>query len=164
MKGIKKASTTNFGVNHKQGTAGATRVSPNVNLALNHVVNDGDFGRKQPLTTIAAQLAHQTVRLLIQAEPGAVDEYLGRGKHIANADFFERMRLRVGNEVTNCVSVTGQTGLSATWTKPRKDDWQSDTYVPTEMTVIMERFLTRPHIWPSGVSAGHTTPQWVLCN
>lgn len=30
--------------------------------------------------------------------------------------------------------------------------------------VIKERFLTRPHAWPSGVSAGHTMPQCVLCS
>lgn len=35
---------------------------------------------------------------------------------------------------------------------------------PTEMQDISDRFLTRPQACPSGVSAGHTIPQWVLCN
>ena len=36
--------------------------------------------------------------------------------------------------------------------------------VPTETNVIKDKFLTKPHAWPSGVSAGHSIPQWVLCN
>lgn len=35
---------------------------------------------------------------------------------------------------------------------------------PTEMYAISARFFTRPHAWPSGVSAGHTRPQCVLCS
>lgn len=35
---------------------------------------------------------------------------------------------------------------------------------PTDTNVIRERFLTRPHAWPSGVSAGQTIPQCVLCS
>lgn len=33
---------------------------------------------------------------------------------------------------------------------------------PTEMYAIKARFFTRPTAWPSGVSAGHIIPQWVL--
>ena len=36
--------------------------------------------------------------------------------------------------------------------------------LPTDTNVIKDRFLTNPHDWPSGVSAGHSIPQWVLCN
>ncbi len=36
--------------------------------------------------------------------------------------------------------------------------------VPTVMYDMSDRFLTRPHAWPSGVSAGHTMPQCVLCS
>ena len=35
---------------------------------------------------------------------------------------------------------------------------------PTEMYAISARFLTRPTACPSGVSAGHTIPQCVLCS
>mmetsp|Transcript_4817 Transcript_4817/g.13484 ORF Transcript_4817/g.13484 Transcript_4817/m.13484 type:complete len:247 (-) Transcript_4817:1366-2106(-) len=35
---------------------------------------------------------------------------------------------------------------------------------PTEMYAMRARFLMRPHVWPSGVSAGQRYPQWVLCN
>mmetsp|Transcript_15206 Transcript_15206/g.47459 ORF Transcript_15206/g.47459 Transcript_15206/m.47459 type:complete len:227 (-) Transcript_15206:1191-1871(-) len=38
------------------------------------------------------------------------------------------------------------------------DDSATDTYA------ISARFLTRPHACPSGVSAGHTMPQWELCS
>ena len=35
---------------------------------------------------------------------------------------------------------------------------------PTEMYAINAKFFTKPTAWPSGVSAGHIIPQWVLCN
>mmetsp|Transcript_28574 Transcript_28574/g.54589 ORF Transcript_28574/g.54589 Transcript_28574/m.54589 type:complete len:208 (-) Transcript_28574:1371-1994(-) len=35
---------------------------------------------------------------------------------------------------------------------------------PTEMYAISARFFTRPHAWPSGVSAGQIMPQWLLCS
>jgi len=35
---------------------------------------------------------------------------------------------------------------------------------PTETRAMRERFFTRPHAWPSGVSAGQTIPQWELCS
>mmetsp|Transcript_29662 Transcript_29662/g.73495 ORF Transcript_29662/g.73495 Transcript_29662/m.73495 type:complete len:219 (-) Transcript_29662:1369-2025(-) len=35
---------------------------------------------------------------------------------------------------------------------------------PTDTSAISERFFTRPHACPSGVSAGHTMPQWELCS
>mmetsp|Transcript_9535 Transcript_9535/g.24257 ORF Transcript_9535/g.24257 Transcript_9535/m.24257 type:complete len:261 (+) Transcript_9535:1108-1890(+) len=35
---------------------------------------------------------------------------------------------------------------------------------PTEMTHMSARFLTSPHACPSGVSAGHTMPHWLLCS
>ena len=35
---------------------------------------------------------------------------------------------------------------------------------PPEMYAISARFLTRPTACPSGVSAGHTSPQCVLCS
>ena len=37
-------------------------------------------------------------------------------------------------------------------------------YDPTEICDMSARFLTRPQAWPSGVSAGQTIPQCVLCN
>lgn len=36
--------------------------------------------------------------------------------------------------------------------------------LPTETKAIKERFFTKPHAPPSGVSAGQTIPQWELCN
>jgi len=44
----------------------------------------------------------------------------------------------------------------------RSSSTRSSEGVPTETKVMRERFLTRPHAWPSGVSAGQTIPQWVL--
>lgn len=35
---------------------------------------------------------------------------------------------------------------------------------PTEMYAIRAKFFTNPTAWPSGVSAGHIIPQWVLCS
>mmetsp|Transcript_9366 Transcript_9366/g.42648 ORF Transcript_9366/g.42648 Transcript_9366/m.42648 type:complete len:211 (-) Transcript_9366:2845-3477(-) len=35
---------------------------------------------------------------------------------------------------------------------------------PTETRHMSERFLTSPTACPSGVSAGHTIPQWLLCS
>ena len=35
---------------------------------------------------------------------------------------------------------------------------------PTEMYAINAKFFTKPTAWPSGVSAGHIIPQWVLCS
>ena len=36
--------------------------------------------------------------------------------------------------------------------------------LPTEMYAISARFFTNPTACPSGVSAGHTNPQCVLCS
>ena len=36
--------------------------------------------------------------------------------------------------------------------------------VPTETEVIKDKFFTSPHPFPSGVSQGHSIPQWVLCS
>ncbi len=39
----------------------------------------------------------------------------------------------------------------------------SDDPLPTVTTVMRAKFLTRPMLYPSGDSAGQTTPQCVLC-
>jgi hypothetical protein len=42
---------------------------------------------------------------------------------------------------------------------------QQDVAVAPVVTCVMSaRFLTRPQLSPSGVSAGHTMPHWLGCS
>src|ERR1700761_3094934 len=56
--------------------------------------------------------------------------------------------------------------FSSNFSKPHssKNSMTGADRDPTDIQAMRARFLTRPQACPSGVSAGQTIPQWVLCS